>query len=392
MATNDIFESPIMRGQTEAESPFARDGYIGHTMPSGRDFIGENGYIGMDEMISNLQKTRKRCVLNIGDSSTSGWDSYVVLENRERARKCEPLIPAFFRYRTYPDCLRDLIGDEFEVINAGVPAHTSIQGKRRLEAINKKFKSANLRVDYVTVYYGNNDSACNGNVEDREWLGCGTSRTFWNPFGSRIVTRVSPHDYKRAMKDIVEYSVDNRMSPILIEPPTPIYWKPGARIEGEDFVENLSGEKWLGTMLSLFESESVWEDWIGKSYSKEKHKALEKASELDYVTPRIKSAYRRKLLELSRQKSLPMVRIELDRSEDDKRYFLDYCHPIGEANEKIASGIAGYVKEYESGKRDAGRYRTPAIYRMLDLIEKMGIAPTGTGKQDNISDKMYPIF
>lgn len=52
------FKNPVIDAQV-VESPFVADNYLGHTMPAGKDFIGENNYIDFKEMISLIKKKRK---------------------------------------------------------------------------------------------------------------------------------------------------------------------------------------------------------------------------------------------------------------------------------------------------------------------------------------------
>ncbi len=199
MTKETIFQNPIIVEQSKAEVPFVPDRYLGHTMPKDRDFIGESDYINLESMIEEIKGSGKKIILNIGDSSTSGWDSNVVTENKVRLERGEELESAFFRYKTYSDCLRDQIGDQFIVINAGVPAHTSLQGRRRLEKLVTGFKNQEIKIDYITAYYGNNDSVWEENREDKDWIAPSVTRKIKKLFSKdeeRVITRTSPDYYQ----------------------------------------------------------------------------------------------------------------------------------------------------------------------------------------------------
>ena len=77
---------------------------------------------------------------------------------------------------------------------------------------------------------------------------------------------------------------------------------------------------------------------------------LGKASEMDFVVPIIKWEHRIILREVAYEQEVSLVSTYLDRSEDDIRYFIDYCHPIGDANKKIAEEIGRVIEEYETGQ------------------------------------------
>ena len=219
MPENGIFQNPIIAEQAKAEVPFVRDAFLGHTLPKGKEFIGEKEYISLEAMIEEVKQSGKRVILNIGDSSTSGWDSNIVFENRQRYERGEPLRPGFFNYETYSDFLRERLRDRFLVINAGVPAHTSLQGIRRLEQLVEIFKEEGIKLDYVTAYYGNNDCVWERNREDKDWISPSFFRNLRNRFRRteyRVITRTNPKDYKKNMEGIVKYCRQQGIVPILI--------------------------------------------------------------------------------------------------------------------------------------------------------------------------------
>lgn len=337
------FKNPIIAAQT-FDFPFVADSYQGHTMPAGREFLGEKRHISMGEVIAEAKETKKKIILNIGDSSTSGWDSNIVTQNRVLHAQGKPLLPAFFQYQTYSDYLRRLVGDEYIVVNAGVPAHTSLQGSRRLTLLLDRFKKERIPIQWVSIYYGNNDSVWDHDRQDRDWVGESPS-TDNNTSGADgpVITRVTPDDYKIHINEIIRNCRNPGPDPILIEPVTPIYWKPGTRVLNEDLERtNHSGANKVYQLLD--EALALWTPAIQqRSYSDLKRVALEEAREKDFVVPRIKRSHLMALHELAREASVPYLQIELDRTQDDIRYFVDYCHPIEDANRLIAEQIADVI-------------------------------------------------
>jgi lysophospholipase L1-like esterase len=135
-----------------------------------QDFIGQNDFLTIEAVVAEIRATGKKVILNVGDSSTAGWDTRVTIENQARRKAGQPLLSAFFRYPTYSDLLRDEIGDRYVVLNAGIPGHTSINALRRLQYLLQQFASVGIRCDYVSIYIGNNDCQWENNVEDKSRL------------------------------------------------------------------------------------------------------------------------------------------------------------------------------------------------------------------------------
>lgn len=359
------FKNPVIAAQV-LESPFVADSYLGHTMPQGKDFIGEKNYLSMDEALDEIRRTKKKVILNIGDSSTSGWDSNIVTQNRDRLQRGLSLLPAFFCYKTYSDYLRDRIGNEYFIINAGVPAHTSLQGARRLPILLNYFKKFNVKIECVTAYYGNNDSVWDHNREDKEWVGVKNNylkillkrlRKNKEPF----VTRVSADDYVKNMRAIQRDCCEHNVKIIFIEPLTPLYWKPGTRVLNETLERrNYPGSEQIYKLLD--EGLELWSSALKENgYSPLKRIVLEDVREKDYIVPRIKKLHLKKFLDFLEETSSISIHISLDRSEDDIRYFIDYCHPIGEANELIAISIEELIKGKQPAKRNLKKEMTSKV-------------------------------
>lgn len=351
------FKNPVIAAQV-LESPFVADARLGHTMPPGKDFIGEKEYLGWNEAIEQIKRSKKKVILNIGDSSTSGWDSNIVTQNRKRLEEGKPLLPAFFQYKTYSDVLFHLVEQEYYVLNAGVPAHTSFQGSLRLKTLLKSFQREGISIAWVTAYYGNNDSVWDHNRQDKEWVGKSSFRQaltrFWNRLKENnkdsVVTRVSESDYQNAMKAIIQTCQEFAVPLIVIEPITPIYWKPGTRVLHEDLERSsYPGSQKVYPMLD--HALELWNQALRqKEYSDLKRVALEEARENDYIVPRIKKGHLAVLRAVIREAKVPYVQVSVDRTEDDICNFIDYCHPIGKANEFIAEEIAAIVLGKKSGK------------------------------------------
>lgn len=344
------FKNPVILVQA-SEAPFIADRHIGHTMPKGKDFIGELGYLSLEDAIAFLKKNKKEVILNVGDSSTSGWDSNVITLNRERMKQNLSIFPAFFRYKTYSDFLRDNLDDNYYVINAGVPAHTSFQGYFRLNSLLNRFKKEGIPIKLVTLYFGNNDSVWDHNRQDKEWVGKRNEIVFLKQLFKRfkehssIITRVSPDDFKMNMKKMVRICQDHDTEVVIIEPLTPLYWKPGTRVHNEELEKKyFPGAKIVYKLLD--EALFLWAKTQQTPYSELKEALLEEVREKDFIVPRIKKDYLFSLRALGKELNVPYIQVHLDRTEDDIRFFIDYCHPIGIANQLIAEKI----KEVISGK------------------------------------------
>ena len=152
------------------ESPFRNDQYVGRLLLANQDFIGADDFQSFADAVAEIRASGKKVVLNAGDSSTAGWDTRVTVENQERRKAEQPLLSAFFRYPTYADLLRDQVGDDYIVLNAGIPGHTSINLERRLRGLLQQFDKAGIKVDLVTLYIGNNDCQWENNAEDKHRL------------------------------------------------------------------------------------------------------------------------------------------------------------------------------------------------------------------------------
>mgnify|MGYP001568886143 CR=1 FL=1 len=357
------FNNPIMKNQVSGDQFIENE--EGEVELKG-NFLGEKKYVAFEEVAIEKTKTGKKILLNIGDSSTSGWDSDLVLITRELKSKNPKFKEIFpiFNYPTYSDLMRRKIKNRLIVLNAGVPTHTSLNGIRRLKKLVTLFEKRNIKIDYVTIYYGNNDCVCNDNVEEKYrdskiMKAIGKVRT-------KIITRTSLPDFKKNIASLIALCNKNGITPILIEPVTPLYWEPGRRVKRKRFVhfdiedkavEQLRSHKKLHE--SYKQAIELWERGISEHKKWNIQKAiglLEQAKELDFITPRIKQAYVNVLGKIASENKLPYVQISIPQENDDGRagaaYFCDYCHPIEKANILLANEIIKRIKQLEKGRKN----------------------------------------
>jgi len=372
------FDNPIMKNQITGDQ-FVKD-RRGEIRLKG-DFLGETRYISLDEIVEEAKNSGKGVILNIGDSSTSGWDSDIVAVNREiKQRKSsqydkeKDAIFPIFNYRTYSDCLRDILGNRFVVVNAGVPTHTSLNGLRRLKELFTNFQRAGISVDYVIAYYGNNDSVCNGNIEEKYRKGVvGKVRRLLRG-DDEVVTRTSVEDFRSNMRNIIHYCKKRKATPILIEPATPLYWEPGRRVKrNTEFDEDDNAIRTtIPAVWGCYNLSKHYWDTANRIIAGDKNlvgdfnsaiEFYEKAREMDYITPRIKEGHLQALRDVSQAERVPLIQIEIPRNKNDGRdgegYFGDYCHPIERANKLYAEKIAYVVMRHFWDRQERGNSTIP---------------------------------
>ena len=94
--------------------------------------IGKNSFVPLQEIVKAAKSHGGKIVLNLGDSSTSGWNSDMVAAGGGTP---------FFTYKTYSDILSE---KGLFVINAGVPGYTSLQGKFYLKRLLSTFEKEGI--------------------------------------------------------------------------------------------------------------------------------------------------------------------------------------------------------------------------------------------------------
>ena len=334
-------------------SPFTYHPWRGRQFHDGQDFLGPDDFISLDNAAAEIKATGKRVILNIGESCTAGWDTRVTIVNRERVARGEQKILAFFQYPTYSDVLRNRIGDEFIVLNAGIPGHTTIHGVRRNVWLLQELKNRGITPDFVSFYFGNNDCQWERNVQDRHTLRSRLPLFLdkWRvkrvkPDPQHIHTRITSEEFGKHFAKMISDARRFGSKPILIRPEIPLWWKPGFPLLEDRFQKMLDAPAANLVQANVDKAMQLWLAHKDAPWSEEKRRALEEASELDVVVPRLKKAYRAVLENVAEKTGTPMVRFSVPREDDDIRYFVDYCHPFGEANDLIVDAFVEIINNY----------------------------------------------
>jgi lysophospholipase L1-like esterase len=358
-----------------ATTLFTNDSYFGRLLGTSCDFVGASDFLSFDDAVSAIRSSDKRVALSVGDSSTSGWDTRVTVDNQRRVNAGEPLLSAFFRYKTYTDELRESLGDEFIVLNAGVPGHTSINCRRRLQDLLRRFTHSGIKVDYVSIYIGNNDCQWERNVEDKAALRMSLlvplffdrlRLKFRKIDTNHIRLRTNKRDFHNNLKAMVSICRQRGAAPMLIAPQTPLYWEPGKRFVADLYPVNESMPGGTMVIAALTRARELWQQVIEHDWSTEKEQALTSAREMDFVVPRIKKKYQLILEKISRDLETPLIKTSVPRETNDGIYFVDYCHPVGAANQAIAQELSKTMADYESGRIAVNTAPPRLMYRILD--------------------------
>jgi len=306
-----------------ADNPFL----IGHDNPifkthdqfgfvhQGGDFLGKDCFVSFKSLVQRVNERSWSLVsLNMGDSSTSGWDSDKVSIDRI----IDSTAP-FFHYRTYSDLMMDL---SMYAINAGVSGYSSLQGDKYLKYLLRQFARSNIVIHYVTLYFGNNDSVYS-RIEDKVKI------ELMQPSDGHDLCRVTVEDFRKNMSSMIETARNYGVQPIIIVPVVNLFWRPGLRSAAheEEYGQGLEKIKDSTLKNNLVEAD--------KCYSRKK---LHKAYMKDNFLPRIKPLYIRALKKLARKLRVPIIKVQekIPTKRDDNN-FRDYCHPLEPINEFIAT-------------------------------------------------------
>jgi len=100
-------------------------------------------------------------------------------------------------------------------------------------------------------------------------------------------------------------------------------------------------------IASMQAAKELWRSVIHAPWSEQKLATLQQAAELDFIIPRIKQGHLAQLQSAATATDTPLVQTPIPRDEDEKKYFVDYCHPRDIINERIADQIVGFVEDYE---------------------------------------------
>ncbi len=341
-----LSHNPVILKQSEGTTLFEPNEECGHVLKD-NSFVGKDKLESLDDVVARARGA-ETVVLNIGDSSTSGWDSNVVTWNMKRGEGEEIRSP-LHTYLTYSGIVGEREG--IESINAGIPGHSSDSGMRRIGNLLEDLNQRSVKPDYVTVYYGNNDSVWNLNVEDKDLYPGFFDSHLAAILGEKLdvlssrketKTRVGVEDYRDNLQSIVRTIREHGSKPILIEPATPLYWMPGLRAQGQDE----ESDEWVladfnasGKLREARRSYNHGVAAIDRGNETLARYLFEQSYDNDFLVPRIKERYREALREVSDEMGVPLVSVVNNIPLDDRDYFIDYCHPIGPANEMIAEEI-----------------------------------------------------
>jgi len=384
------------------QGPFTNDPWFGRQLLAGQDFINADDFLSLDDAAAQIKSAGKRVLLNIGDSSTAGWDTRVTVVNKQRKDEDKPLILAFFQYPTYSDVLRDKTNDLI-VLNAGIPGHTTLQGLRRNRYLLQELKNRGVTVDFVSFYFGNNDCQWESNTEDKNTLRSELPLFLdkrriqkVKPDPARIHLRTHLSDFENNIRTMIRDARRFGAQPMLIMPETPIYWQPGYRFVADNFEikQGAPGADMVGRALN--KAMELWQNNKDAEWSNEKQRALEEAREIDFVIPRIKKTYRSTLESIAHNTDIPLVRTSIPREEDDIKYFVDYCHPIGDANVFIADKITDAIKACDDG-RYANQASGSILVRLLDsplftFIGRLNSRSKKNSAQNDEHEDIYTLF
>jgi lysophospholipase L1-like esterase len=342
--SNGWSHNPFMMGYDN--DIYDKDENLGFVFPK-RKLVTSSKFVPLEKILKEIQLGDK-IVINMGDSSTSGWDSNKVYKGGK-----DPEAP-FFTYKTYSQLMEEQ--SDLVVVNAGIPGYSSLQGRKYLEQLLKRFSSEGIEVDNVTLYFGNNDATYN-NHEDKVRL----DRKKSTPEGDR--SRVSVDDYTRNVRDLVETARDYGSEPILIMPVVHYDWEPGIRSdqfrgEFEEALNKLTDERVRQNL------ETAIEEFNLGNY--------ERALELDKVLPRIKHRYQQALREVAQEMEVSLIDIQAEIPlENNPEYFVDYCHPLEPVNQMITDKFFE-ITGIEKGQRKA-RDKPPLRFRILEgLVNFLG--------------------
>ncbi len=347
---NPFSHNPVIAEQAKGTAIiFDADHKLGHCLFD-NSFIGvyKKDFVDFKTIVKEAKTSGKPIILNLGDSSTSGWNSDVITENRGRQKMRLPILSPFYTYPTYSDLLAE--GSDYYVINAGVPGYGSLQGLRYLNRILDGLAEFGMMPYCVTIYFGNNDSAWNGNIEDKYQIADAKARFYLVALMKRvmnrmvIVTRSSPSDYEDNLIEMVQLCRFRGIAPILIEPAIPKFWHPGLRGRGmlNEVNDFLAKTEMYAVTIALKRAMRIYQKGVDAYHTGEidiAERDFTSAQNLDFLVPRIKPDHREKFRAVADKLKVPFVSVQSNIPLDDREYFIDYCHPVEPANRMIARAL-----------------------------------------------------
>jgi lysophospholipase L1-like esterase len=362
-ATVPFRHNHIIRKQADDFPSFEVDDELGHQLVGGKLIDAyRTGFVSLEEIVADPRRKGRTIVLNLGDSSTSGWDSDVVAQNSERQARGESIRSPFHNYRTYADLLAD--DPRLYVINAGVPGFSSAQGERYLRRLVDRFTAAGVHLDAITVYFGNNDSTWNGNVEDKYLLPGGHWKVhlarLWSQGmkGWLVVPRVRPPEYAEHLAAIARTAREAGSKVVFIAPVVPLRWPPGLRAHGlesevDGFLTTRKGTQVAGLLAQARELFAHGESAFADGRRDEARDLLVQARENDHLVPRMKPGHMQALREVAWRQGVSLIWVGDSIPLDDTSWFRDYCHPDEPANRLIADAIRKWLCEEAIGRAES---------------------------------------
>lgn len=288
---------------------FAFDPELGYVFPK-THLVSRLGFTPLATTIHTLtRRIGPFLILNLGDSSTSGWNSDKVYSG------CHDPTAALFTYPTYSDFLA--LKYKVDVINAGVPGYTTYQAHKYLSRLLKLLAQNKIYVDYVTIYLGNNDCTYNG-PEDKARL------DYKAPSTAEVFTRVTENDFRSHYDQLLTTSQEYGSTPIVLVPASNFEWPPGLR--SKRYPAELRQRRHMIQHHRINDLLATAE----RAYHAHDY---DTALENDFLLPRIKTPYKSILYSVS------ALAIDTQPFARDPTDFIDYCHPGARINERIADAI-----------------------------------------------------
>lgn len=371
-------QNPFMMSYS-AGSIFEKNKDLGFTFKN-QAFVSKDRFESISDISERINR-EKPIVLNMGDSSTSGWNGELV----HSGMPC--LSEVLFTYKTYSDILSEnLFGN---VINAGIPSYSSHQGKKYLKQLIPKLAQYEIKPDFVTIYFGNNDSIYG--VEDKSRFD--DVKQSWRCEG----VRVAQVDFASNLHEMVSEIRKIGAVPILIVPVVNYVHEPYIR-----------SRKYSRESIALFESlsDASFKLRLQKAHDLWLKGDYRSACELDLALPRISENHRKVIFEIARKLCVVFIdvqdQISLSHPSDEDKYFIDYCHPNETVNKLIADRITDVVINGEQGvlfgqlaedtysdscMNLANRSFLFALKILSGIISPFS---SSANKSDNPSDKIYP--
>jgi len=258
--------------------------------------INSFGFRGPE--ISRIKPSHVTRILCLGDSITFGWgveeeDSY-------------PFLLEKILNTNLPDIM-------FQVVNAGIPTHSSWQGYLRL----KKTHLLEYSPDVVVISYGFNDQVPH-KERDKNRSNPVRVKNLSPGIFRRYLTRTHTHKYLKRL-----------LEPVLVSRPNQTTHN-RVRVPRDDFRENLESMLQIldGHQISTVFLDQIYADVPNSDYNQELYTVAER---FNIKTARISSQLKNVEEQLS----------------DDKNLYLDECHFNSLGNRVVAETVAYIVEELE---------------------------------------------